>query len=145
MDILKLGIPKGSLESSTIDLFKKAGWKITTSSRSYFPTIYDPSIRCMLVRAQEMARYVARALERVRHDQDRPAVVLEAVDAVHALALERFVADRQHLVHQQDVRIDVYRDGEGESRPGGGDGAAVLRLRLLPRGRSRAPAASRRH
>ncbi len=58
MDTLKLGIPKGSLESSTIDLFKKAGWKITTSSRSYFPTIDDPSIRCMLVRAQEMARYV---------------------------------------------------------------------------------------
>ncbi len=57
-DILKLGIPKGSLESSTIDLFKKAGWKITTSSRSYFPSIDDPSIRCMLVRAQEMARYV---------------------------------------------------------------------------------------
>lgn len=57
-DQLKLGIPKGSLESATIDLFKKAGWKITTSSRSYFPTIDDPSIRCMLVRAQEMARYV---------------------------------------------------------------------------------------
>jgi ATP phosphoribosyltransferase len=58
MNTLKLGIPKGSLESATIDLFKKAGWKITTSSRSYFPTIDDPSIRCMLVRAQEMARYV---------------------------------------------------------------------------------------
>src|SRR5712691_10902200 len=58
MDTLKLGIPKGSLESATIDLFKKAGWKITTSSRSYFPSIDDPSIRCMLVRAQEMARYV---------------------------------------------------------------------------------------
>jgi ATP phosphoribosyltransferase len=57
-DILKLGIPKGSLESSTVELFKKAGWKITTSSRSYFPSIDDPSIRCMLVRAQEMARYV---------------------------------------------------------------------------------------
>ncbi len=58
MDILKLGIPKGSLESATVDLFKKAGWKITTSSRSYFPSVDDPSIRCMLVRAQEMARYV---------------------------------------------------------------------------------------
>lgn len=58
MDILKLGIPKGSLEASTIELFKKAGWKITTSSRSYFPSIDDSSIRCMLVRAQEMARYV---------------------------------------------------------------------------------------
>src|SRR5215470_7174623 len=58
MDTLKLGIPKGSLESATLDLFKKAGWKITTSSRSYFPSIDDSSIRCMLVRAQEMARYV---------------------------------------------------------------------------------------
>lgn len=58
MDALKLGIPKGSLENSTIELFRKAGWKITTSSRSYFPSIDDPSIRCMLVRAQEMARYI---------------------------------------------------------------------------------------
>jgi len=58
MEILKLGIPKGSLESATIDLFKKAGWKITTSARSYFPSIDDPSLRCMLVRAQEMARYI---------------------------------------------------------------------------------------
>lgn len=58
MNILKLGIPKGSLESATLDLFKKAGWKITTSSRSYFPSINDSTIRCMLVRAQEMARYV---------------------------------------------------------------------------------------
>ncbi|MCS6927405.1 MAG: ATP phosphoribosyltransferase [Candidatus Binatia bacterium] len=58
MEILKFGIPKGSLESATIDLFRKAGWKITTSARSYFPTIDDPTLRCMLVRAQEMARYV---------------------------------------------------------------------------------------
>jgi ATP phosphoribosyltransferase len=58
MELLKLGIPKGSLESATIDLFKKAGWKITTSSRSYFPSIDDSSIRCTLVRAQEMASYV---------------------------------------------------------------------------------------
>ena len=58
MQTLKLGIPKGSLESTTIDLFRKAGWKITTSSRSYFPSIDDPTIRCMLVRAQEMAHYV---------------------------------------------------------------------------------------
>ena len=58
MEKLKLGIPKGSLESTTIDLFRKAGWKITTSSRSYFPRIDDATIRCMLVRAQEMAQYV---------------------------------------------------------------------------------------
>ncbi len=56
--ILKLGIPKGSLENATIDLFRRAGFHITTSSRSYFPSIDDPEIECMLIRAQEMARYV---------------------------------------------------------------------------------------
>jgi ATP phosphoribosyltransferase len=55
---LKLGIPKGSLENATIELFRRAGFQITTSSRSYFPAIDDPEIECMLVRAQEMARYV---------------------------------------------------------------------------------------
>ena len=55
---LKLGIPKGSLENATIDLFRRAGFLITTSSRSYFPSIDDPEIECMLIRAQEMARYV---------------------------------------------------------------------------------------
>ncbi|MGD0500108.1 MAG: ATP phosphoribosyltransferase [Bryobacteraceae bacterium] len=55
---LKLGIPKGSLENATIDLFRRAGFAITTSARSYFPGIDDPDIECMLIRAQEMARYV---------------------------------------------------------------------------------------
>ena len=55
---LKLGIPKGSLENATIDLFRRAGFTIQTTSRSYFPTIDDPEIECMLIRAQEMARYV---------------------------------------------------------------------------------------
>jgi ATP phosphoribosyltransferase len=55
---LKLGIPKGSLEAATIELFRRAGFVITTSSRSYFPSIDDPEIECMLIRAQEMARYV---------------------------------------------------------------------------------------
>ena len=55
---LKLGIPKGSLENATIELFRRAGFAITTSSRSYFPAIDDPTIECMLIRAQEMARYV---------------------------------------------------------------------------------------
>ena len=55
---LKLGIPKGSLQEATIDLFKRAGWEIYASGRSYFPAINDPEIECMLVRAQEMARYV---------------------------------------------------------------------------------------
>lgn len=55
---LKLGIPKGSLESATVDLFRRAGFNISTSSRSYFPSIDDSEIECMLIRAQEMARYV---------------------------------------------------------------------------------------
>src|SRR3984957_18886750 len=58
MTKLKLGIPKGSLENATVDLFRRAGFQITTSSRSYFPAIDDPEIECMLIRAQEMARYV---------------------------------------------------------------------------------------
>ena len=56
---LRLGIPKGSLQESTIQLFSQAGFNIYTSSRSYFPTIDDPEIECTLIRAQEMARYVA--------------------------------------------------------------------------------------
>ena len=58
MSVLRLGIPKGSLQDATIQLFAKAGWRISVNSRSYFPGIDDPEIECMLVRAQEMARYV---------------------------------------------------------------------------------------
>jgi ATP phosphoribosyltransferase len=56
---LKLGIPKGSLQDATIQLFARAGFNIYASARSYFPAIDDPEIECMLIRAQEMARYVA--------------------------------------------------------------------------------------
>jgi ATP phosphoribosyltransferase len=55
---LRLGIPKGSLQDATIALFKRAGWNIYADGRSYFPTIDDPEVECMLIRAQEMARYV---------------------------------------------------------------------------------------
>ncbi len=58
MRYLKLGIPKGSLEKATIELFRKAGWNITVSSRSYFPQIDDSEIRCSLARPQEMSRFV---------------------------------------------------------------------------------------
>lgn len=58
MEKLKIGIPKGSLENATIDLFKRSGWNIITSSRSYFPRINDDAISCSLVRAQEMPRFV---------------------------------------------------------------------------------------
>ena len=55
---LRLGIPKGSLQDATIALFKRAGWNIYADGRSYFPSIDDSEIECMLIRAQEMARYV---------------------------------------------------------------------------------------
>lgn len=60
MKILKLGLPKGSLQESTINLFKKAGYSITVKERSYYPSIDDDEIECMLIRAQEMARYVEK-------------------------------------------------------------------------------------
>ncbi len=56
--ILKVGIPTGSLEKATIEIFQKAGWKINVSARNYFPSIDDAEISCSLVRAQEMAHYV---------------------------------------------------------------------------------------
>ncbi|MGX9365017.1 ATP phosphoribosyltransferase [Desulfoplanes sp. PS50] len=58
-NILKLGVPKGSLEDATKKLFAKAGWKLTSHHRNYFPDINDKNIKCSLCRAQEMARYVA--------------------------------------------------------------------------------------
>src|SRR5215467_7738307 len=56
---LKLGIPKGSLQDATVQLFARAGFNIYVSSRSYFPSVDDPELECMLIRAQEMARYVS--------------------------------------------------------------------------------------
>src|SRR2546425_7999475 len=56
--VLKLGLPAGSLQEATADLFRKAGYKITYISRSYYPAIDDPEIHCTLIRAQEMPRYV---------------------------------------------------------------------------------------
>jgi ATP phosphoribosyltransferase len=58
MKRLKFGIPKGSLQEATINLFKKSGWKISVNSRSYFPDINDPTMECSICRAQEMSRYV---------------------------------------------------------------------------------------
>src|SRR5437868_15263938 len=55
---LRIGIPAGSLQEATAELFRKAGYKITYVSRSYYPAIDDPDIHCTLIRAQEMARYV---------------------------------------------------------------------------------------
>jgi len=86
---LKLGIPKGSLENATIDLFRRAGFSITTSSRSYFPAIDDPAIECMLIRAQEMARYVEdgildAGLTGLDWIQENEAAVIPVADLVYA-------------------------------------------------------------
>src|SRR5688500_13927062 len=56
---LSLGLPKGSLQDATVQLFARAGFNVYVSSRSYYPTIDDPDSQCMLIRAQEMARYVS--------------------------------------------------------------------------------------
>ncbi len=61
-NILKLGIPKGSLQEATVKMFEKAGYRISVSSRSYYPYIDDEEINCMLIRAQEMARYVEQGI-----------------------------------------------------------------------------------
>jgi len=87
--ILKFGLPTGSLEVATIDLFRRAGFVITTSSRSYFPAIDDPEMECMLVRAQEMARYVEDgALDAglTGHDwvTENDADVVEVADLIYA-------------------------------------------------------------
>ena len=58
MSTLKFGIPKGSLEAATVELFRRAGWRVHTSTRNYFPSVDDPELRLSLARAQEMSRYV---------------------------------------------------------------------------------------
>jgi len=62
MNVLKLGIPKGSLEKATIELFAKSGWRIKLASRSYFPEIDDDELSCSICRAQEMSRYVEQGV-----------------------------------------------------------------------------------
>ena len=62
MAVLKLGLPKGSLEETTFSMFKRAGYNIDVQSRSYYPKIDDPEIECILIRAQEIARYVEMGL-----------------------------------------------------------------------------------
>lgn len=96
---LKLGIPKGSLETATIDLFRRAGFNITTSSRSYFPAIDDPEIECMLIRAQEMARYVEdgvldaglTGLDWVEENEARVETVADLIYAKQSFGKVRWV------------------------------------------------------
>jgi ATP phosphoribosyltransferase len=117
MERLKLGIPKGSLQDATIDLFARAGWKITLGSRSYVPAIDDPEIECLLVRAQEMARYVETgALDAgiTGHDWvvETGADVEEMAELVYAK--QRLARVRWVLAVPEDSPIREPHDLEGK-------------------------------
>jgi len=115
---LKLGIPKGSLQEATIDLFSRAGWKITLGSRSYVPAIDDTEIECLMVRAQEMARYVqSGALDAgiTGHDWvvETGAEVDELAELVYAK--QRLARVRWVLAVPEDSAIREPRDLQGKT------------------------------
>jgi len=117
MTALKFGIPKGSLQDTTIDLLARAGWKVSLSSRSYVPTIDDPEMDCLLVRAQEMARYVETgALDAgiTGHDWvvETRADVLELAELVYAK--QRLARVKWVLAVPADSKIREPRDLEGK-------------------------------
>ena len=117
MSLLKLGIPKGSLQDATIDLLARAGWKVTLSSRSYVPAIDDEQINCLLVRAQEMARYVeSGALDAgiTGHDWvvETQADVIELAEFLYAK--QRLARVRWVLAVPEDSSIREPRDLEGK-------------------------------
>src|SRR5271155_1171841 len=117
MSVLKLGIPKGSLQDATIDLLGRAGWKVTIGTRSYVPSIDDPEITCLLVRAQEMARYVATgALDAgiTGHDWvvETGAEVDELAELVYAK--QRLARVRWVLAVPEDSPIREPRDLAGK-------------------------------
>jgi len=117
MSLLKLGIPKGSLQDATVDLLSRAGWKVTLSSRSYVPAIDDSEITCLLVRAQEMARYVeSGALDAgiTGHDwvEETRADVLELAELLYAK--QRLARVKWVLAVPEDSSISEPRDLAGK-------------------------------
>jgi ATP phosphoribosyltransferase len=117
MSLLKLGIPKGSLQDATIELLARAGWKVTLSSRSYVPTIDDDELECLLVRAQEMARYVeSGALDAgiTGHDWvvETHADVLELGELIYAK--QRLSRVKWVLAVPEDSAIRTPQDLEGK-------------------------------
>jgi ATP phosphoribosyltransferase len=117
MSRLRLGIPKGSLQDATLDLFARAGWKITVSSRSYVPSIDDSEIECLLVRAQEMARYVETgALDAGITGHDWVVETSSAVDELAELiyAKQRLARVRWVLAVPEDSAIHEPRDLAGK-------------------------------
>lgn len=117
MSMLRFGIPKGSLQDATIDLLARAGWKVTLSSRSYVPTIDDDEMDCLLIRAQEMARYVETgALDAgiTGHDwvQETNADVLELAELVYAK--QRLARVKWVLAVPEDSAIRTPKDLQGK-------------------------------
>ncbi len=117
MSLLKLGIPKGSLEKSTIALFAQAGWDIALRSRNYFPSINDPEISCALVRSQEMGPYVANGtldLGLTGHDWilETEADVVEISELVYSKSSDQ--PCRWVLVVRQDSPIASVEDLQGK-------------------------------
>ena len=116
-NVLKLGIPKGSLEEATVNLFAKAGYRIKISSRSYFPSIDDDEIECMLIRAQEIARYVAdgvldAGLTGKDWVQENRVDVEEIADLIYSKASSRPV--RWVLAVPNDSPIKSVKDLQGK-------------------------------
>lgn len=117
MSRLKLGIPKGSLQEATLDLFSRAGWKITVGSRSYVPSIDDSEIECLMVRAQEMARYVETgALDAGITGHDWVVETGAAVDELAELvyAKQRLARVRWVLAVPEDSSIRQPKDLAGK-------------------------------
>jgi ATP phosphoribosyltransferase len=115
--ILKLGLPAGSLQEATGELFKKAGYKITFASRSYYPSIDDPEIQCTLIRAQEMARYVQDGVldcGLTGHDWilENNAKVLELAELVFSKVSRRPV--RWVLAVPNDSPVQSVKDLQGK-------------------------------
>lgn len=116
-NILKLGIPKGSLEDATVNLFAKAGYNIKIKSRSYFPSIDDNEIECMLIRAQEIARYVQNGvldagLTGKDWIQENRADVVEIADLVYSKTSSRPV--RWVLAVPNESPIQSVKDLQGK-------------------------------
>ncbi|MCJ7737552.1 MAG: ATP phosphoribosyltransferase [Anaerolineae bacterium] len=117
MPMLKLGVPKGSLQESTIDLFERAGYRITVRGRSYVPHINDPDIECLMFRAQEMARYVERGVLDVGLTGrdwivENDADVVEVEDLVYSKSTTQ--AYRWVLAVPVDSDIQTVADLEGK-------------------------------
>jgi ATP phosphoribosyltransferase len=115
---LKLGIPKGSLQDATVQMFKKAGYSISISSRSYFPSIDDDEIKCLLMRAQEIAKYVDlgvldAGLTGYDWIVENEADVVEICELIYAKQGLRPI--RWVLAVPNDSEIKTVKDLEGKS------------------------------